>query len=210
MQINTSADCNRSDSQNPFCKKNVDVSNFLNLNSLSNHNLYCLAYVFTYRDFSQGTLGLAWVGSSLSKLHYHHRHHKTFAVVQTQFSLLLYFKICMKASTIIWLSTIILLSVYGTGQPASVWDQSHFAQEFGGTQREDGDLWPKSLVIHEDSMRFFTQESGDRWRENGVNQSIKCHIITAYILLHFRNTSDENVISERICESLAFCDAEVE
>jgi len=68
VQINTSADCNRSDSQNPFCKRNVDVSNFLNLNSLSDHHIYCLAYVFTYRDFSQGTLGLAWVGSSLSKL----------------------------------------------------------------------------------------------------------------------------------------------
>ena len=72
VQINTSTDCNRSDSQNPFCKSNVDVSNFLNLNSLSNHDLYCLAYVFTYRDFSQGTLGLAWVGSSLSQLYPQH------------------------------------------------------------------------------------------------------------------------------------------
>ena len=70
VQINTSADCNRTTGQNPFCKTNIDVSNFLNLNSLSNHNLYCLAYVFTYRDFSQGTLGLAWVGSSLSKLNW--------------------------------------------------------------------------------------------------------------------------------------------
>ena len=46
-----------------FCQPNIDVSNFLNLNSLTNHNAFCLAYIFTYRDFSQGTLGLAWVGS---------------------------------------------------------------------------------------------------------------------------------------------------
>lgn len=65
VQINTSSECSPSETQNPFCKANIDVSNFLNLNSLSNHDLYCLAYVFTYRDFSQGTLGLAWVGSYL-------------------------------------------------------------------------------------------------------------------------------------------------
>ncbi|XP_064595727.1 LOW QUALITY PROTEIN: disintegrin and metalloproteinase domain-containing protein 10-like [Liolophura sinensis] len=50
-------------SKTSFCEPNIDVSNFLNLNSQSNHDDYCLAYVFTYRDFSQGTLGLAWVGS---------------------------------------------------------------------------------------------------------------------------------------------------
>ncbi|XP_061190593.1 disintegrin and metalloproteinase domain-containing protein 10-like [Saccostrea echinata] len=47
-----------------FCQENLDVSNFLNLHSLSNHDSFCLAYTFTYRDFLQGTLGLAWVGSS--------------------------------------------------------------------------------------------------------------------------------------------------
>lgn len=46
-----------------FCNPNIDVSNFLNLNSLENHDEFCLAFVFTYRDFSGGTLGLAWVGS---------------------------------------------------------------------------------------------------------------------------------------------------
>lgn len=34
---------------NPFCMENIDVSNFLNLHSLSNHEFFCLAYVFTYR-----------------------------------------------------------------------------------------------------------------------------------------------------------------
>ncbi|XP_015434819.1 PREDICTED: disintegrin and metalloproteinase domain-containing protein 10 [Dufourea novaeangliae] len=49
---------------NPFCMENIDVSNFLNLHSLGNHEDFCLAYVFTYRDFTGGTLGLAWVASA--------------------------------------------------------------------------------------------------------------------------------------------------
>ncbi|KAI8424135.1 hypothetical protein MSG28_002731 [Choristoneura fumiferana] len=49
---------------NQFCLENIDVSNFLNLHSLSNHEDFCLAYVFTYRDFTGGTLGLAWVASA--------------------------------------------------------------------------------------------------------------------------------------------------
>ncbi|KAI5637446.1 metallo-peptidase family m12B reprolysin-like domain-containing protein [Phthorimaea operculella] len=49
---------------NQFCLENIDVSNFLNLHSLGNHEDFCLAYVFTYRDFTGGTLGLAWVASA--------------------------------------------------------------------------------------------------------------------------------------------------
>lgn len=44
-----------------FCDKNLDVTNFLNLNTYTNHDAYCLAYILTYRDFADGTLGLAWV-----------------------------------------------------------------------------------------------------------------------------------------------------
>uniref|UniRef100_A0A1I7X9E3 ADAM10 endopeptidase n=1 Tax=Heterorhabditis bacteriophora TaxID=37862 RepID=A0A1I7X9E3_HETBA len=50
-------------SDNPFCEDNVDVSNFLNLNSQRNHSAFCLAYALTFRDFVGGTLGLAWVAS---------------------------------------------------------------------------------------------------------------------------------------------------
>ncbi|KAK7095891.1 hypothetical protein V1264_005248 [Littorina saxatilis] len=46
-----------------YCNRNIDVTNFLNLNSLDHHDEFCLAYVFTFRDFTKGTLGLAWVGS---------------------------------------------------------------------------------------------------------------------------------------------------
>ncbi|CAI2318262.1 unnamed protein product [Caenorhabditis sp. 36 PRJEB53466] len=53
----------KADSDNPFCEENVDVSNFLNLNSQRNHSAFCLAYALTFRDFVGGTLGLAWVAS---------------------------------------------------------------------------------------------------------------------------------------------------
>jgi len=65
VKINeTDKDCGGPEAEsNFFCDQNIDVSNFLNFNSLRNHDEFCLAYVFTYRDFIGGTLGLAWVGS---------------------------------------------------------------------------------------------------------------------------------------------------
>ena len=67
-----SAQCVNSLQASKFCSNNIDVSNFLNLNSLQDHSEFCLAYIFTYRDFTQGTLGLAWVGSSGRKFYYIH------------------------------------------------------------------------------------------------------------------------------------------
>lgn len=65
LRINDTQACEGSRRQtNPFCPSNIDVSNFLNLNSQFNHNDFCLAYIFTYRDFTGGTLGLAWVAST--------------------------------------------------------------------------------------------------------------------------------------------------
>lgn len=65
LRINDTAACEgNKKTTNPFCQPNIDVSNFLNLNSQYNHNDFCLAYIFTYRDFSGGTLGLAWVAST--------------------------------------------------------------------------------------------------------------------------------------------------
>uniref|UniRef100_A0A4W4GP84 Disintegrin and metalloproteinase domain-containing protein 10 n=1 Tax=Electrophorus electricus TaxID=8005 RepID=A0A4W4GP84_ELEEL len=51
------------DSSNPFRFANIGVEKFLELNSEQNHDDYCLAYVFTDRDFDDGVLGLAWVGA---------------------------------------------------------------------------------------------------------------------------------------------------
>lgn len=65
IKIDDNTSCNpHSFEYNPFCMENIDVSNFLNLHSLGNHEDFCLAYVFTYRDFTGGTLGLAWVASA--------------------------------------------------------------------------------------------------------------------------------------------------
>ncbi|XP_046543732.1 disintegrin and metalloproteinase domain-containing protein 10-like isoform X2 [Haliotis rubra] len=62
IMTDTTEKCNTA-AATAWCNPNIDVSNFLNLNSMDNHDDFCLAYVFTYRDFIQGTLGLAWVGS---------------------------------------------------------------------------------------------------------------------------------------------------
>lgn len=61
IQINTTND--EKDKSNPFRFPNIGVEKFLELNSEQNHDDYCLAYVFTDRDFDDGVLGLAWVGA---------------------------------------------------------------------------------------------------------------------------------------------------
>ncbi|XP_050970829.1 disintegrin and metalloproteinase domain-containing protein 10 isoform X2 [Labeo rohita] len=61
IKINTTDD--ERDSSNPFRFSNIGVEKFLELNSEQNHDDYCLAYVFTDRDFDDGVLGLAWVGA---------------------------------------------------------------------------------------------------------------------------------------------------
>lgn len=35
------------------------------------YDAFCLAYMFTYRDFEMGTLGLAWTGGQLKFAHSH-------------------------------------------------------------------------------------------------------------------------------------------
>ncbi|XP_015247315.1 PREDICTED: disintegrin and metalloproteinase domain-containing protein 10 [Cyprinodon variegatus] len=61
VKINTTEDT--TDKSNPFRFPNIGVEKFLELNSEQNHDDYCLAYVFTDRDFDDGVLGLAWVGA---------------------------------------------------------------------------------------------------------------------------------------------------
>uniref|UniRef100_A0AAQ5ZKB0 Disintegrin and metalloproteinase domain-containing protein 10 n=1 Tax=Amphiprion ocellaris TaxID=80972 RepID=A0AAQ5ZKB0_AMPOC len=61
IRINTTED--ERDRSNPFRFSNIGVEKFLELNSEQNHDDYCLAYVFTDRDFDDGVLGLAWVGA---------------------------------------------------------------------------------------------------------------------------------------------------
>eukprot|EP00105_Crassostrea_gigas_P005864 XP_011419607.1 PREDICTED: disintegrin and metalloproteinase domain-containing protein 10-like [Crassostrea gigas] len=41
-----------------FCQPDISIVNFLDLTSRANHNEFCLASTFTYRNFAQGLLGL--------------------------------------------------------------------------------------------------------------------------------------------------------
>lgn len=52
---------NLTDEEMKLCVPFLDVSAFLNYVSLDNFDDYCLSYTFTARDFTDGTLGLAWV-----------------------------------------------------------------------------------------------------------------------------------------------------
>ena len=36
--------------RDPLCARNLDVSHFLNLHSKTEHDDFCLAYVFTHRE----------------------------------------------------------------------------------------------------------------------------------------------------------------
>ena len=69
LQVDPPCDCSVPSNcvDKPLCNSAIDASNLLNINSYTNHDAYCLAYIFTYRDFEGGTLGLAWVAEPGSK-----------------------------------------------------------------------------------------------------------------------------------------------
>ncbi|KAH7966339.1 hypothetical protein HPB49_015388 [Dermacentor silvarum] len=54
-------DCVGSKKKNPFCGKALDAAYALFLVSLERRDDYCLSYRLNYRDFMDGTLGLAWI-----------------------------------------------------------------------------------------------------------------------------------------------------
>lgn len=72
---NETEKCHDNLNKSAFCQPEISVGDFLNLNSLENHDEFCLAYTFTYREFAKSTLGLSWVGkpsgivSIFGKLH---------------------------------------------------------------------------------------------------------------------------------------------
>lgn len=53
---------NKESQECQFQPKYIGVEKFLEIASLGNYNEYCLSYVFAHRDFSDGVLGLAWIG----------------------------------------------------------------------------------------------------------------------------------------------------
>ncbi|KAK7503059.1 hypothetical protein BaRGS_00005685 [Batillaria attramentaria] len=63
FNIRRTTDCNATTVPQAYCENTLDVSNYLDLTSREDHDEYCLTFTFTYRDFSGGTLGLAWVAT---------------------------------------------------------------------------------------------------------------------------------------------------
>ncbi|CAF0765915.1 unnamed protein product [Adineta steineri] len=69
IRILTPDDCgqkNLSLSETNICRSFLDSNVLLTWHSAENFADYCLAYIFAARDFGDGTLGLAWMGSVAS------------------------------------------------------------------------------------------------------------------------------------------------
>lgn len=65
FQINDSTHCiGEKLNTNPFCSTALDSAFMLHLASKGNHDDFCLSYAWTYRDFADGVLGLAWMAKS--------------------------------------------------------------------------------------------------------------------------------------------------
>ncbi|CAF1195014.1 unnamed protein product [Adineta steineri] len=67
IRILTMDDCKQKSislSETNICRSYLDSNVLLTWHSAENFADYCLAYLFTARDFGDGTLGLAWMGST--------------------------------------------------------------------------------------------------------------------------------------------------
>ncbi|KAH9368580.1 hypothetical protein HPB48_009822 [Haemaphysalis longicornis] len=63
--VNDSRSCAEGVKQtNPFCSDAIDAPYLLHLTSRENNDDFCLAYTWTYRDFADGVLGLAWIAKA--------------------------------------------------------------------------------------------------------------------------------------------------
>ena len=61
---------NLSLSEQNICRTFLDSNVLLTWHSAENFADYCLSYIFAARDFGDGTLGLAWMGSIASSISY--------------------------------------------------------------------------------------------------------------------------------------------
>ena len=86
MRANGSTEAGNTD--NPYRDENIGVEKLLELNSEEEHDDVCLAYVFTYRDFADGVLGLAWVGETGNQ-NYHLKFVKIVMMMMTMMMLFL-------------------------------------------------------------------------------------------------------------------------
>ncbi|XP_064455411.1 disintegrin and metalloproteinase domain-containing protein 10-like [Ornithodoros turicata] len=62
LTINDTESCGgREKESNPFCAEDLDPTTLLDLVSSADHNDFCLSFLWTFRDFASGTLGLAFI-----------------------------------------------------------------------------------------------------------------------------------------------------
>ncbi|KAH7951344.1 hypothetical protein HPB52_008017 [Rhipicephalus sanguineus] len=65
LRINESNSCEgRVRHTNPFCREDLDAAHVLFEMSKINHDSFCVSHMWTYRDFTGGTLGLAYLAES--------------------------------------------------------------------------------------------------------------------------------------------------
>lgn len=63
LEIETTAP----DSSSPFNNEFLGAAAYLDAHSTADYSEFCLSYRFTYRDFDQGVLGLAFVAATGSR-----------------------------------------------------------------------------------------------------------------------------------------------
>ncbi|XP_064467723.1 disintegrin and metalloproteinase domain-containing protein 10-like [Ornithodoros turicata] len=69
LKVNTPKGCEgKARLGNPFCAEDLDANLILEHFSNANYDLYCSAFIWTFRDFANGVLGLAYVGTPSTRV----------------------------------------------------------------------------------------------------------------------------------------------
>ncbi|KAK2174993.1 hypothetical protein NP493_755g01041 [Ridgeia piscesae] len=64
MQVNNTRTVCAGGNKGGFCNDHLGANAVLNLHSFTNHSDFCLSFLFTYRDFPGGVVGMAWVAGT--------------------------------------------------------------------------------------------------------------------------------------------------
>lgn len=63
LQINSTKQCDDDSTRHKYCKDGIDISSLLaKFSHTAGLDKFCLAQLFTDRGFSEGTVGLAYIG----------------------------------------------------------------------------------------------------------------------------------------------------
>ena len=64
IQVNNTRTVCAGGNKGGFCNDHLGANAVLNLHSFTNHSDFCLSFLFTYRDFPGGVVGMAWVAGT--------------------------------------------------------------------------------------------------------------------------------------------------